>query len=171
MVREKIIGITAIACVFVLDQVSKAYAMGLYSEFGVVEISRFCSLIQVFNRGISFGMFDALKGGNLVFMCVSLVIIAVLLAMFARSKCRKSAFCMGVVIGGALGNLLDRFRLGAVYDFISLHLGEFHWPAFNLADACVTCGALGFLCLELINHAKMCEEKDSGAAPLSVKKY
>lgn len=169
--KSKIVGVIAIILVFALDQASKAYAIDWYSKSGATEVLKFCSLVEVWNRGISFGMFGALESSNLIFTYVSLGVILMLFVLFVQSKCNKSTFCMGVVIGGALGNLADRLRFGAVYDFISLHVGEFQWPAFNFADVCVTCGVICFLCLEIIYHAKARVEASGDPDTLSVKKY
>ncbi|MGN7678208.1 MAG: signal peptidase II [Anaplasma sp.] len=155
MVGKALIGIMALAGVFAVDQVSKAFAADLYFRLGNVEVSKFCSFVQVWNTGISFGMFGSLQSSNLIFTCISSVVISVLLFMLLHSKCNKRALCMGVIVGGALGNLADRLRFGAVYDFINLHIGGVHWPAFNVADACVTCGAIAFLSLEMRNHEKV----------------
>ncbi|ACZ48950.1 lipoprotein signal peptidase [Anaplasma centrale str. Israel] len=169
--KGKIVGVIAIVFIFALDQVSKAYAIDWYSKSGGTQVFKFCDLVEVWNRGISFGMFGAMESSNLIFTYVSLGVILALFVLLLQAKHKKSTFCMGVVIGGALGNLADRLRFGAVYDFISLHVGELYWPAFNIADACVTCGVIGFLCLEVMYHAKARVAESADPVALSVKKY
>ena len=133
-----------------LDQLSKWYAAVLCATAGGgVSLFKFCNIVQVWNPGISFGMFSTIKNGNIAFMGVSVIITCVLAFMLMRERTISRVICLGLIIGGALGNFIDRVRVGAVYDFIDLHVAGWHWPAFNIADACILCGVITFLFLEL----------------------
>ena len=143
--------------VIVLDQVSKWYAFGIHVQHGTVNLFKFCSLVQFWNRGISFGMLNSLRNANLIFIWLSIVLMLVLVFVLIKTECNKKTICIGVVLGGSLGNFFDRLRYGAVYDFIDLHIGDFHWPAFNIADSFIVLGVLSFLLLETkscVNNAQ-----------------
>ena len=98
----------------------------------------------VWNRGISFGIGNGGSGaGTYVFAAIAIVVALALLGWMARTKRMLLAVALGLVIGGAIGNLVDRLRIGAVVDFLSVHIGGFDWwPAFNLADSAITVGAV-----------------------------
>ena len=116
--------------------------MALAEEPFGVEILPFFNLVLVWNRGISFGMFG---GGALPPWLLGAIAVAVILALviwLRRVETRLLAATIGLVIGGAAGNVIDRFRFGAVADFLDLHWGDYHWPAFNLADAAITVGVV-----------------------------
>lgn len=137
----KLFALVLAIAVFALDQWSKALVLAeprLISHADI-EITGFFNLVLTFNRGVSFGMF---AGHNqpLLLTAVSLVIVAVLLVWLARTHEKMVAIAIGSIIGGALGNVYDRARLGAVVDFLDFHIGNLHWPAFNVADSCVFLG-------------------------------
>lgn len=136
--------------VVVLDQLSKWYVAEFFSAAGgSIALLGFCNIVQVWNPGISFGMFSKIQNGNVAFMGVSIVIVSVLVFILLREKSLARIMCLSLIIGGALGNFIDRAREGAVYDFIDLHIAGWHWPAFNVADASILCGVSVFLFLEL----------------------
>lgn len=114
----------------------------------------FFSLTHVSNRGAAFGLFSG-TGNSLVatFLVVfSLAAVAVVLALLWRSRLERSVgVSVALILGGALGNLVDRLRTGAVVDFLDFHLGRFHWPAFNLADSAIVVGT-AVLVYQLVRH-------------------
>ena len=131
------------AAVVVADWVIKWWALGALGgdPYGM-EIFPFLNLVLVWNRGISFGMFG---GGALPPWLLAAVALAVTLALviwLRKVDTRLLAVAIGLVIGGALGNVADRFRFGAVADFVDPHWGDYHWPAFNLADAAIFVGVM-----------------------------
>ena len=137
------LGLTVATMIVVADRLIKWWAIGALAEepFGV-EILPFFNLVLVWNRGISFGMFG---GGALPPWLLGAIAVAVILALviwLRRVETRLLAATIGLVIGGAAGNVIDRFRFGAVADFLDLHWGDYHWPAFNLADAAITVGVV-----------------------------
>lgn len=126
--------------VIVLDQVSKELLRGSLA-FGdsTAVIPGLLTLVRTTNSGVAF---SALSGSVVVVTLLALAVLALLLGFFARVATRRLLWLpTGMVTGGALGNLIDRLRLGAVTDFIKLP----HWPAFNVADMSITFGVLALL--------------------------
>jgi signal peptidase II len=111
-------------------------------EFRTAEVFPWLNLVMVWNQGISFGLFDtAGQGGPLIFIGLSGVISMCLIVWLALTDNPFTAVSLSLVIGGAFGNMLDRMRFYAVADFLDVHIGKYHWPAFNLADSCIVLGA------------------------------
>jgi signal peptidase II len=106
-----------------------------------IEVTDFFDIVLVWNRGVSFGMFNNDAGLNgLLFSLLAAVIVVALLVWLRRAASPLIVIAIGLVIGGAVGNVIDRLRLGAVVDFLDFHLGSWHWPAFNVADAAICVG-------------------------------
>jgi signal peptidase II len=124
------------------------------------EINGFLNLVMVWNTGISFGMFsdntslEGNKGLALVFIALSLVISLTLIVWLALARSRLLALSISLIVGGAIGNVIDRVRFGAVADFVDLHVSGYHWPAFNLADSCIAIGALFLVIDTLVSKDK-----------------
>ena len=122
--------------VVVADQVSKAIVRGQLSRFEEHELFLHIKLINTRNTGVAFSMFSS--GGPLV-VVIAFVALAALMAFFVTHIHRRLVWLpTGLLLGGAAGNLIDRIRLGAVTDFIKFP----HWPAFNVADIAISCGAV-----------------------------
>ena len=126
-----------------LDQLTKWAALDLLDlQARPIVVTPFFNLVMVWNKGVSFGMLDGL--GTLAPWLLSGVAVAVVIALvfwLRRSEHAMLATGLGLVIGGALGNVVDRARYGAVVDFLDFHVAGWHWPAFNLADAGICVGA------------------------------
>ncbi len=129
--------------VFLADQLSKLYVMhDLLANRGVLIVSDYFNFVRAWNTGVSFSMFN--NWGIWGVICLSLLalgIVGYLLWWLSHEKNSFVQFSLGCIIGGALGNVFDRVRLGAVFDFLDVHVGEYHWPAFNLADSFICIGA------------------------------
>ena len=142
------IPLAAIAIVvFALDQVTKAWVLQrLAHRPPVVVIPGFFDLTLVLNPGVAFGIFSNVPASwRWLVMVFSLAALALLCAMAIRivpEGSRVGRFALGLVFGGAAGNLLDRWRLGLVVDFVDLHWRQYHWPAFNVADSAITVGVV-----------------------------
>ena len=138
------LGLVLAALVIVLDQISKVALLMTMQELGgrFVEVTSFFSIVQVMNRGVSFGMFNDAQSelGGVVFSLLAAAIVVMLLVWLWRARSTIIAIGTGLVIGGAVGNVIDRVRLGAVVDFLDFHLGTWHWPAFNVADSAICVG-------------------------------
>lgn len=140
--------------VIALDQVSKwavSKSVPLYECYPVID--GFLNLVHVKNRGIAFGILNR-PGGNLTLYLLTLMtLIAVffLVFWFMRTRAEERGTINGLIliIGGAVGNLIDRVRVGEVIDFLDFHIGSFHWPAFNIADSAITVGTF-WLALNLL---------------------
>lgn len=111
-------------------------------DFRSITVTSFFNLVVVWNRGVSFGLFG---GGDantpLILIGVAAVIAAGMLAWLYVAQARAVAVALALVIGGAVGNIIDRAKFGAVADFIDIHAMGYHWPAFNVADSAIVIGA------------------------------
>ena len=135
------LGILVAAVVLVADQASKFWLIAwIEGQGGWQQITGFFNLVMVWNRGISFGMFQSGETGRwLLVLFSSLVCLGLGVWLFRQSQ-RWPALALGAVIGGALGNIVDRIWRGAVADFFDFHIMGYHWPAFNVADSAITIG-------------------------------
>ncbi|MBU4525178.1 MAG: signal peptidase II [Desulfomicrobium sp.] len=147
--RYRTIGVIA-AVVFVLDQLTKLWIQQAIPvwEKGFTVIPGFFDIVHILNRGAAFGFLnrDDIDWQRPFFIAVSIVAVG-LIGVLAKSKEDDGPFYvygLGLILGGALGNLLDRVRLGVVVDFLDFYVADMHWPAFNVADMgiCIGAGAL-----------------------------
>jgi signal peptidase II len=130
--------------VLVADQISKWWIVDhVMVRPQVIEVTPFFNIVMTWNRGVTFGML-ASDGETTRWLLigVSLAVVGVLLVWLARTAARLPAFALAAVIGGALGNVIDRLNYGKVADFLDFHLAGWHWPAFNLADSAIVCGVV-----------------------------
>jgi len=132
------------AAIFALDQASKWLVLELFSNSPrMIEVLPFFNLVLAWNRGISFGMFGGLGDwGPWILVGVALVICVILALWLAKAENRFTAVSLGLIIGGAVGNIVDRVRFHAVVDFLDVHAFGYHWPAFNVADSAICVGAV-----------------------------
>ena len=107
-----------------------------------IKIFDFFSLVYVWNRGVSFGMFSQLENSHIIFSVIQFVIIIILFFWLYYNQKIHFTYAIALVIGGAFGNLIDRIKNGAVADFLDFYIASYHWPAFNLADSCVFIGVM-----------------------------
>lgn len=133
--------------VLMLDLLTKYFFTWVVLKYGELHLTSFFSIISTWNYGISFGLFNNALQNQLIFVILSLTIIYFLLVMiFQEPHPKKSQMCAtGLIIGGALGNIVNRITHGAVIDFISVHYGGYYFPAFNVADAMIFIGAMLWL--------------------------
>lgn len=143
-------GLAAATTVALLDQLSKAAILGFFA--GQVQgqqerLTPFFNLVLTYNRGMSFGLFNQQGAGlnALLFSLLAAAIVAVLAYWLSRVESPFLAVAIGLVIGGAVGNVIDRIRLGAVVDFLDFYIGSWHWPAFNVADSAICVGVAAML--------------------------
>ena len=125
-----------------VDQASKWFMAAVVMDPPrVIPVTPFFNLVLGFNPGISFGFLGDLgSSGPIALSVLTLAIIAFLVLWLWRTQDILEASALGLIIGGAAGNLIDRLRDGAVTDFLDLYIGQYHWPAFNLADSAITLG-------------------------------
>ena len=146
-----------ILTVFFLDRVTKIYLLNLQANGVEIDfyIYPFLNFHLVWNTGIGFGL--ASMEANIYYHILTLVIIVVnigLIFFLIKSKAIY-AYLIALIIGGALGNLFDRIYYYAVPDFIDLHLGNYHWFIFNVADIFITAGIIGLILAELLKKEKI----------------
>lgn len=132
--------------VIVLDQISKFVIIRLLDIHETIPvISGFFNLVHVRNRGMAFGLMNRPGGSDYSFyFLVSATIGAVILLVFwfagLKKDERRLILGFSLIIGGAVGNLIDRLRLREVIDFLDFYISPYHWPAFNVADSAITLG-------------------------------
>lgn len=138
------IGLIIAIMVMIADQASKAVIYGYLAQgHGMLTVTSFFNLVTAWNTGVSFSMFNNLGHYGVYILSGFAIIVVVFLSyLLYKEKSRLMQVALGCVIGGALGNVVDRVRLGAVFDFLDFHFGEHHWPAFNLADSFICIGAI-----------------------------
>ena len=143
-IQARVAGFLLAAFVIGVDQWSKAFVVYIatHSAFPLTLLP-FFNLVLAWNSGISFGMFARLQEWmpRVIIFTTSLVVV-MLVIWLLRAKERATIVALGFVIGGAVGNIIDRMRLGAVADFLDFHIGHYHWPAFNVADSAIFIGVV-----------------------------
>ncbi|QDH16753.1 signal peptidase II [Swingsia samuiensis] len=141
--RRVILGLSLLILVLVLDQISKNWILYSYHlpERGSVQILPFLNFTMVWNHAVTFGMFGGLGAkGPWVFCIISLLAVLVLIWVIARTPRTLIAASAGAIAGGAIGNVIDRLRYGAVVDFLHAHAFGWSWYVFNVADSGIVCG-------------------------------
>ena len=114
----------------------------LQEVFKTVTYTPWLDFVMVWNRGVSFGLFDSGSPAMAtMFIAFSLFVSMGLFVWMSFAGTKLLSAALPLIIGGALANAIDRFRFGAVADFIDIHAGVHHWPAFNIADSCICLGA------------------------------
>jgi len=142
--------VAAIACA--LDQVVKLWLLFVFNlaNRGIVHLTPFLDFVLTWNTGISYGLFPQESDfGRYVLLALKLAAVVVLWVWLARAELRLTAVALGLIIGGAFGNAIDRLAYGAVADFVLFHINtpsfNFTWYVFNLADAAIVAGVIGLL--------------------------
>ncbi len=139
------LGLIVAGIVFGLDQVHKTYmlhGLGLKAGDGWA-VTPFLNIVLHWNTGVSYGLLGGI--GPVVLIGLSVILTLVFLFWLYRATSRLVALSLGLIIGGALGNVADRLLYGKVADFFHFHLGAFNWPVFNLADVWIVAGLIGVL--------------------------
>jgi signal peptidase II len=139
--------------VAIVDQLTKLWIMttfALHEQQNI--IPGVFDLVYVTNTGAAFGFLAGSKNLLRQAFFVAVAIIALIVIVFAYGHLKRQGrifvYALGLIAGGAVGNLIDRLRFGSVVDFLDFYLGSYHWPAFNVADSAITVGVALFLFLE-----------------------
>ncbi len=147
--RYSALGLTVAAATFAIDQAHKYWMLYDYdiAARGKVAVTPFLDLVFVKNTGISYSLFDQeSKGGQYMLAGFAVIASAAMWVWLTRpDTTRLMAWSLALIIGGALGNALDRVLIGGVADFISLHAFGFYWYVFNIADVAIVAGVAGLL--------------------------
>ena len=150
-----------VVVILVLDFLTKQLVRTHLQLHEVIPITPFLNLVHVQNTGAAFGMFSSL--GRTFFILVALTASVGILIYMARVPEHRTILAM--VLAGALGNLADRVFLGHVTDFVDVHIGRYHWPAFNVADSALTVSIALLLLTGLRNPStRSAKEEEEGAS-------
>ena len=135
--------------IFLIDQVSKYYIINIFEfQNEVIYLSSFLNLQLIWNEGIAFGLLSF--ENDLYYNSITFVIIIVILILlFLIKNDDQYSYFYSIIVGGALGNLIDRIRYSSVPDFIDFHVGSYHWFVFNIADIFVSMGVFCLIIVEI----------------------
>tara|TARA_B110000977_G_C10956461_1_gene446803 strand:+ start:527 stop:1027 length:501 start_codon:yes stop_codon:yes gene_type:complete len=150
-----------IVTIFLLDRFSKIYVLSLAKINGSVDIflTKYLNIYLIWNEGIAFGLLS-FDESNLYFVITVLIVIISIVVLVLIIKTNDIRFYFYLFIfGGALGNLFDRLYYSAVPDFIDVHINNYHWFIFNVADIFITIGVLCLILVELIFNKSLDDEK------------
>jgi signal peptidase II len=147
--KVPMIGFGLALAIAVADQATKVWALeGWFFPPRVIEVTSFLNMVAVWNSGVSFGFLAGHSEIMPYILAAFASAVAVGMAIWlTRARTGLLGTGLGLVIGGAVGNIIDRLRFQAVVDFIDVHVAGYHWPAFNLADSAITIG-VGLLLLD-----------------------
>ena len=124
----------------ILDQVTKALVINFFNLYESVTLLPIVNLTFVVNYGFAFGLLNNPSLNQILVSVIILLIILYFLYLLIKTQDRIFQFTLTLILAGALGNFIDRIFRGFVIDFIDIYIGEYHWPAFNIADSCITMG-------------------------------
>ena len=144
--NKYIIKILIILIIFFLDRISKIYILDFFDKNQIQEIAifSFLNFYLIWNEGIAFGLlnFDSQKIYNII--TITIILISLIVLFYALKLKNYSGYFFALIFGGAIGNLYDRIKFQAVPDFIDIHVGNYHWFIFNVADIFIS---IGIICL------------------------
>src|SRR6185436_20765409 len=144
------------AAVVVADQLTKWIVLGRFAPYERLEVTGFFNMVLVFNKGAAFSFLAAAQGWQSPVLAGFALIAAVVVSVLIYKKPGQKLFCAGLalILGGAVGNVIDRLRFGHVVDFLDFHAMGWHWPAFNVADSAITIGAVLLILEGLVHQEK-----------------
>ena len=152
------LGLTLAAVTAILDQATKFWLVhlsGVGETGGRLPFGPFIDFVYMRNTGISYSLFElGGRAGQLLLSGIALLVSAGIVLWLARVTDRLTATALGLILGGAIGNAIDRPLMGGVVDFVSLHAFGFHWYVFNLADVAIVAGVIGLLYESLVGSRK-----------------
>ena len=132
------------AAIVVADQIVKGIVLRAFAPGESRALTDFLNLVLVFNKGAAFSLFAQAPGWQTPLLSAFAIIAAIVVGWFIVRSPDKTLFCLGLalILGGAIGNVIDRLRFGHVVDFVDVHAFGWHWPAFNVADSAISVGAV-----------------------------
>ncbi len=159
MTRNRLTMLGAFAALVVLfaDQVSKWWVVDVLHlpQVGQIVLLPVLNFTMVWNRGVTFGLLTSFgRSSYLLLAAVALAVVIALVVWLRRAELLLVAISLGAIVGGALANVIDRLRFGAVIDFIHAHIGDWSWYVFNLADAAIVCGVAALVIDSLLPRAR-----------------
>ena len=129
--------------VILSDYITKKIIVKKVMFYEHIDVLPFLRIVHIENKGAAFGMFSNL--GNHVFIIISLMAIFFIIMYLLKIPKGLELYSLSLILGGAIGNLLDRLKTGKVIDFIDVYVNHWHWPAFNVADSALTVGIVMFI--------------------------
>ena len=162
MLKKHLVDFSIIIFIFLIDRVSKLLIIGspeTYEQYGI-SITSFLNFNLIWNEGIAFGLFsfDEKLYYNFLTIFICLITVVIIWLMFRSERFEKLSYIL--IIGGSLGNIFDRIFYSAVPDFIDIHINNFHWFIFNVADIFITLGILFLISIEILGSKKNKDEND-----------
>ena len=156
MLKKHLVDFSIIIFIFLIDRISKLLIIGspeTYEQYGI-SVTSFLNFNLIWNEGIAFGLFsfDEKLYYNSLTIFICLITIVIIWLMFRSGGFEKLSYIM--IIGGSLGNIFDRLFYSAVPDFIDIHINNFHWFIFNVADIFITLGIFCLIMLEILSKKK-----------------
>jgi len=151
------------AAIVTADQLSKWAILQHFAGYPAAEpLSSFFNLVLVFNKGAAFSLLAQAQGWQTPLLTGFALVAAAVVSFLILKNAEKRVLCLALagILGGALGNVIDRLRFGSVVDFLDFHAAGWHWPAFNVADSAITVGAVLLVLEGLFHH-----EGRASAAP------
>ncbi|MFL2896849.1 MAG: signal peptidase II [Candidatus Pelagibacter sp.] len=157
MFKKHLVDFSIITFIFLIDRASKSLIISSsenYEQYGV-SITSFLNFNLIWNEGIAFGLFsfDEKLYYNLLTIFICLITVVIIWLMFRSKGFERLSFMM--IIGGSLGNIFDRIFYSAVPDFIDIHVNNFHWFIFNVADIFITMGIICLISIEIFGTKKV----------------
>ncbi len=154
--KNLLINSLLVSSIFLLDRLSKIYVINLSEKLSGYELffTKYLNIRLIWNEGIAFGLFsfDEQTFYNFLTVLISIIILLIIFMIIKNKGLKKYSLLM--ILGGALGNIFDRIFYNAVPDFIDIHVGDFHWFIFNVADIFITVGVFFMIFLELTDNNK-----------------
>ena len=148
-----------IVLILFFDQLSKIFIINYFqTNNSIIYLTSFLNFELIWNEGIAFGLlsFENSKVYNFISIIILLVVLIILLVIYKTKN--FTVYFYSMIAGGALGNLLDRVRYSSVPDFIDLHIGEFHWFIFNIADIFISIGVICLIMVEIFGQKELKNE-------------
>ncbi|MDO8281473.1 MAG: signal peptidase II [Thermodesulfovibrionia bacterium] len=144
--------ITIAAIVAILDFITKKMIVATINPSNAIDILPFLRIVLVKNTGAAFGLFASL--GNAFFLIITIIAIIFIIVYLIKIPKGLELVAISLILGGAIGNFIDRATIGEVVDFIDFYVGTWHWPAFNVADSALTIGITLFIWANIIGGNK-----------------
>ncbi len=155
--RKYFFYLIVIFIVFIIDRLSKIVIINILDNTGSVDlfVNSFLNFHLVWNSGIGFGLMSFDEGYMYSFITALIVVINLIIAYLIIIEKPFKSFLLSIILGGSLGNLIDRLYYNAVPDFIDLNYGGYHWFIFNVADIFITIGIICLIFVEIFNYKKL----------------
>jgi len=148
ILKENFLFIAVLLTIFLLDRYTKITAINILESKKNIYINDYLNLDLVFNTGIGFGLLSFNENFYYNLITIFILIVIIIIGFFTFKSKKKEKLFFTFILGGAIGNVYDRITYKAVPDFIDLHIGNFHWFSFNIADIFITLGIIFMILTE-----------------------